>query len=169
MSAARLALPRAAEKEAGTMSDIQSFEFGYFSTTARMESIFPMKAQRRKKKPAPGIRRQLPAEFICIAPDESKHVVAWLSGLARKHEEEIAQLHYHLCLHCQEATRQLIRRTVSSSKPKEYVHPGESQSEPQARLKGSPVKIGHDNPDQAKTHTAAPAAKPLSMKAGGEG
>lgn len=148
------------------MIDIQRFEFEFLSNTRGLE-IFPMKEGLKKKKPAPGIRRQLPEDFVCIAPDESKHVVDWLSGLAGEHEKEIAQLHYHLCLHCQEATRQLIRKAVSGS-PKEYLHPDESTSQPTARVNGSAVTMGHDKPDNSETHAVAPAVKPLSMKAGGE-
>ena len=87
------------------MCEVQTADYLSFSNIQGMEKVFPMKPQRRRKKKesTSGIRRQLPKDFICIAPDEARHVFDLMNGSAQEHEKEIARLHFHLCLHCQEA------------------------------------------------------------------
>ena len=84
----------------------------------------------------------------------------FLNGSARDHEKEIARLHYHLCLHCQDAVARLssIEQLVSENL-KELVHPDEAYSD-------SPVKRDRDL--QHEVQMLATDAEPLLLKAAGE-
>lgn len=103
------------------MCEVQTTDLS-FSNIQGMEKVFPMKPQRRRRKKKPA-RRPLPKDFICIAPDEAGHVFDVINGSAQEHEKEIAKLHFHLCLHCQEAVARLhlIEESLSDD-AKELLH-----------------------------------------------
>src|SRR5687767_14560932 len=107
------------------MLAVKTTEVMCYSNIPGMEKVFPMKAQRQrtKRKAVPASRRPLPKDFICIAPEEAKHVFDWLNGSIHEHEKKIAKLHFQLCLHCQEAVAQLRSFKAAVSKDaKELVH-----------------------------------------------
>lgn len=88
----------------------------------------------------------------------------FLNGSARDHEKGIARLHYHLCLHCQDAVaRWSSIKQVVSENLKELVHPDEAYSD-------SPLKqVDLNNRDlQHDAQMLATDAEPLFLKAAGE-
>lgn len=126
-----------------------------------MENV-PMRPEnRQKKKPSPSARRRLPENYVCIAPDEAQHVIDFIIGSDHRHEE-IAKLHFHLCLHCQEKVARLHLINKAAKDRKELLHPATNSVE-QVKLTGS------NDTDSAQTdEQGLPKAKKLYMKAAGE-
>lgn len=51
--------------------------------------------------------RQLPDEYVCIAPDEAVQLFDYLNKADDKVDQELVAVHLGLCLHCQEAVAAL--------------------------------------------------------------
>lgn len=87
-----------------------------------------------------------------------------LNGSAQDHEKEIARLHYHLCLHCQEAVaRWASIKQVVSEHVKELLHPDKAYPH-------SPVRpVDMNSRDlQHGVQMLATDAEPRCMKVAGE-
>ena len=146
----------------------QTIESMSYLNTARMENVFPMKPETRPrtKGSKPGIRRQLPDNFICIAPEEARHVLDWLNGSALEHEKEIAVLHFNLCLHCQEAVAELkLIKEALTENAKESLHLSTNQI--LAHLNACSCTL-HDKAEHEAQRMLSEASTPF-MKAAGEG
>jgi hypothetical protein len=130
-----------------------------------MEKVVPMTPQtQRKRKPRRRGRRPLPTEFVCIAPDEIQYVLDFIRGLADEHEKEIAKLHFHLCMHCQEMVAELRLIKEAAQRRKELLHCVVTYC-------GSPVELScSHSPNFARDEKpiAAGKAGKLCMTAGGE-
>jgi hypothetical protein len=131
-----------------------------------MEKVVAMTPQtRRKKKPRRGGRRPLPKDFVCIAPDEIQYVLDFIRGLADDHHKEVAKLHFHLCMHCQEMVAELrLINEAAKQRRKELLHCVVTYS-------GSPVELNCSHSRhfvRDEKQMAAGKGGNLCMTAGGE-